>query len=81
MKKNRGKFILLSGLFLFLSLAAGAQTRVITGQVSDLSGPLPGAGIVIKGTGQGTTADIDGHYRITLRGGERYSPGLFLRRL
>ena len=69
MKKNRGKFILLSGLFLFLSLAAGAQTRVITGQVSDLSGPLPGAGIVIKGPGQGTTADIDGHYRITLPGG------------
>lgn len=69
MKKNRGKFILLSGLFLFLSFAASAQTLVITGQVSDLSGPLPGAGIVIKGTGQGTTADIDGHYRITLPGG------------
>lgn len=69
MKKNLGKFILLSGLFLFLSLTAGAQARVITGQISDLSGPLPGAGIMIKGTDQGTTADVDGKYRITLPGG------------
>lgn len=40
-----------------------AQTT-ITGNVSDDTGPLPGASIVIKGTTTGVTTDFDGNYSI-----------------
>jgi len=58
-------------LVLFLCLvgiaAISQQTRIITGQInddSDLGGgfPLPGANIIIKGTTQGTSTDIDGRF-------------------
>ncbi len=41
-----------------------AQQIKITGVVSDSSGPLPGANIVIKGTTTGTQTDFDGQYEI-----------------
>ncbi|MBD0778802.1 TonB-dependent receptor [Maribacter sp. ANRC-HE7] len=37
---------------------------IITGTVSDASGPLPGASIVIKGTTQGTQTDFDGNFTL-----------------
>jgi len=40
--------------------------RSITGTVSDASGTLPGASIVIKGTNQGTMTDADGRFTITV---------------
>jgi hypothetical protein len=38
-----------------------AQSKTISGIVSDESGPLPGVSIIIKGTGTGTETDFDGN--------------------
>ena len=38
--------------------------RTITGTVSDASGPLPGASVLVKGTTTGTTTDFDGNFSI-----------------
>ena len=48
---------------LFCFAFAGAQTTV-TGTVSDETGPLPGATILVKGTTNGTQTDFDGFFRI-----------------
>ncbi len=42
----------------------------ITGVVSDNSGPIPGANVVIKGTNRGTQTDVDGRYAIDAKSGE-----------
>lgn len=42
------------------------QTLVITGTVSDASGPLPGVNITIKGTTKGGTTDSEGKFTITV---------------
>src|SRR5690606_1654369 len=36
----------------------------VSGTVSDATGPLPGANVLIKGTNNGTTTDFDGNYTI-----------------
>lgn len=42
-----------------------AQTTTVTGTVFDDQGaPLPGAGVLIKGTTKGTVTDIDGNYEL-----------------
>lgn len=54
-------------LFAFLvinSFIITAQEITINGIVSDETGPLPGANIVIKGSNIGTETDFDGHYEI-----------------
>ncbi|GAB6009916.1 SusC/RagA family TonB-linked outer membrane protein [Dysgonomonas reticulitermitis] len=43
---------------------------VVSGTVRDSDGPLPGVSVVIKGTQQGTMADIDGKFAITVPGKE-----------
>jgi TonB-dependent SusC/RagA subfamily outer membrane receptor len=44
------------------SLTAG---RWVTGKITDSSGePIPGANVIVKGTTNGTAADINGAYRI-----------------
>jgi len=57
---------LLKGLFLLGAIfsfgMANAQT--ITGTVSDASGPLPGANVLVKGTTNGTQTDFDGNYTL-----------------
>ena len=43
----------------------GKVRTVVTGRVVDSNGdPLPGAGVLIKGTTKGTTTDADGRYSI-----------------
>ena len=42
------------------------QELVITGTVSDISSPLPGVNITIKGTTHGVATDIDGKFTITV---------------
>ena len=44
--------------------------QYITGIVSDMTGPLPGASITIVGTTRGTQTDIDGKYEIKALFGE-----------
>lgn len=42
----------------------------ISGQVTDENGEgLPGASVVVKGTTNGTTTDLDGNYKLTLQEG------------
>ncbi len=64
MKKNLLLFPLVV-LFGFITGSATAQNQV-QGTVRDAlsSEPLPGVNIVIKGTSDGTTSNIDGEYRL-----------------
>ena len=68
---------------LCFSMAVTAQTRPITGNVSDSKGlPVPFASIVIKGTKQGTTADADGKFIVKVKTGdvlEISAQGLFMK--
>ncbi len=47
-----------------------AQDKTVTGTVSDDSGPLPLANIVVKGTKRGVQTDMDGKYSIKTKVGE-----------
>ena len=50
-----------------LALSASAQNRTVTGTVTDGTNgdPVPFASIVVKGTSNWTTTDIDGKYAVT----------------
>ena len=45
-----------------------AQAQTVTGTVSDETGPLPGANVLVKGTTNGTQTDFDGNYSINAPG-------------
>ncbi|MFN7100937.1 MAG: carboxypeptidase-like regulatory domain-containing protein, partial [Flavobacterium sp.] len=55
---------LLKGLMVFLTvLCTGmAYSQEITGKVSDASGPLPGANVLVKGTNISAQTDFDGSF-------------------
>lgn len=55
---------LLFFLFLTVFLTGTVYAQTVTGNVSDETGPLPGASILVKGTTKGTTTDFDGNYTI-----------------
>ncbi len=62
-------------LFLTLMLAFVvqfnfAQTKTITGSVTDDTGPLPGVSVIIKGTQTGAETDFDGNYSIQANTGD-----------
>lgn len=61
MKITLFKSFLLVGAFLSFGLAKG---QTVTGTVSDQSGPLPGANVLVKGTTNGTQTDFDGNYTL-----------------
>lgn len=63
------KLISLAVAMLFCAVSF-AQEKTITGLVSDLSGPLPGANVVVKGTTRNTQTDFDGKYSIKAKKGE-----------
>ena len=47
--------------------AAYAQSRAVSGKISDASGaPIQGANILVKGTNVGTTSDADGNFTINV---------------
>jgi len=58
----------LSGIItLFLALLVQisfAQDKTVSGKVTDMSGPIPGVSVLIKGTQTGTQTDFDGNYEI-----------------
>ncbi|MGC9343598.1 MAG: VWA domain-containing protein, partial [Bacteroidales bacterium] len=65
------KFISYLIVILFSSLTLSAQSRTVTGTVSDESGsPLPGVTVTIKDSNKGTVTDINGNYSIQVTGGE-----------
>jgi len=47
-----------------------AQDKTVTGVVSDKTGPLPGANIVVKGTTRSAQTDFDGKFSINSKVGE-----------
>ena len=67
----RSKFKWIFTLLLAFSMQFSfAQEKTITGVVSDQTGPLPGASVVVQGTTRGTQTDIDGRYSINASAGE-----------
>src|ERR1700761_494473 len=59
------KFLLLSAMLILNSVHSLAQTREVTGTVTDQPGqPVPQATVRIKGTGAATTADQSGVFKI-----------------
>ena len=62
MKLKLLKSFLLFGTFLCFGLASAQE---VSGTVSDASGPLPGASVVVKGTTNGAQTDFDGNFTIS----------------
>lgn len=53
--------------FLFFTLSAFAQTKVVTGKVTDENGtPVPNVSVFVKSTKTGTTTKADGTYSINV---------------
>ncbi|MEP1097261.1 MAG: SusC/RagA family TonB-linked outer membrane protein [Cyclobacteriaceae bacterium] len=60
------KILLLSTLFFFAVASVMAQ-RTVSGKVTDDTGEgLPGVNVVIKGTTNGTTTDLDGNFSLSV---------------
>ena len=55
-------FVFLIGLL--MSTSIWAQQKTISGTVSDASGPLPGANVVVKGTTTGIVTTPDGKFSL-----------------
>jgi len=67
----RSKFKWIFTLLLALSLQFSyAQEKTISGIVSDDSGPVPGANVIVKGTKTSVQTDIDGKYAIKAKEGD-----------
>ncbi|MDX8553201.1 SusC/RagA family TonB-linked outer membrane protein [Tenacibaculum sp. 1B UA] len=65
--KFNGILTLLLALIVQMSFA---QEKVISGTVSDETGPLPGVNVLIKGTTSGVETDFDGKYSIKAKTGD-----------
>jgi len=56
---------LIVGVLLLISFELSAQTKEVTGKVTDPAGnPIPGASIRIKGLKKGTSAEANGEFKI-----------------
>jgi TonB-linked SusC/RagA family outer membrane protein len=65
------KFKWIYTLLLALSMQFSfAQEKTVSGVVSDASGPIPGANVVIKGTKNGVQTDFDGKFAIKAKTGD-----------
>ena len=61
---NKLKHLLPAALLFFACWMAGAQTRTVTGTVSDVQGPMPGVSVMVKGSSTGTSTDLDGAFSL-----------------
>ncbi|WP_223151074.1 TonB-dependent receptor [Flavobacterium sp. GP15] len=67
----RLKFKWIYTLLIALSMQlAFAQEKTVTGVVSDVSGPVPGANVIVKGTNRSVQTDFNGSYSIKAKVGE-----------
>lgn len=67
----RSKFKWIFTLLLALSMQFSfAQEKTVSGVISDKTGPLPGANVVVKGTNRSAQADFDGKFAIKAKQGE-----------
>src|SRR5579863_401656 len=63
------KFLTVVGVLLIFSISAIAQTKEITGKITDETGaPIPGATVRLKGKKSGVSADANGTFRINTPG-------------
>jgi len=59
--------LLFTVLFTLLLVKANAQTRQITGKIVSKDGDaLIGASVLVKGSSQGASSDIDGNFKLTI---------------
>lgn len=66
----RSKFTWILTLFMALMINLSfAQEKTVTGTVSDATGPLPGANILVRGTQTSAQTDFDGKYSISVATG------------
>lgn len=62
--KSLGRY-LLTLIIAVMTLAATAQTKSVTGTVTDETGePVIGANVAVQGTTMGTVTDIDGNFAL-----------------
>lgn len=54
----------------FILLGSFIYAQTVTGTVSDASGPVPGANVIIKGTTTGAVTDFDGNFEIAVNNGD-----------
>jgi hypothetical protein len=67
----RSKFKWIFALIVALTMQFSfAQEKTVTGTVSDNSGPLPGANVVVQGSKTGTQTDLDGKFSIKAKTGD-----------
>lgn len=67
----RSKFKWIFTLLLAFSMQFSfAQEKTITGVVTDVTGPLPGVNVTVKGTSRNAITDFDGKYSISAKAGE-----------
>ena len=67
----RLKFKWIYALLMALSMQFSfAQEKTISGVVSDGTGPVPGANVIVKGTKNGVQTDFDGKYTIKAKVGD-----------
>ena len=65
------KKLLFSVLILLLASSFAYAQRTVTGTVVDDTGnPLPGASVLVKGSGTGTTTDFDGKFSVNIPNNE-----------
>lgn len=65
------KIIINACIFLFIGVTAYAQHQIRgTVRSSDNGETLPGVSILIKGTSQGTSTDVDGNYQLNVPDGQ-----------
>ncbi len=69
MKNNLFKKLILV-VSLFLGGVLYAQTTTVRGNVSDETGPVPGATVLVKGTSTGAVTDFDGNFEISAENGD-----------
>jgi TonB-linked SusC/RagA family outer membrane protein len=58
----------LGAVLLLWGLTASAQDRRLTGKITGVDGPVPGANVVLKGTQTGTSTDANGDFALNIRG-------------
>jgi TonB-linked SusC/RagA family outer membrane protein len=64
MNKNKLFKKLFFASIMLISSIIHAQSITVTGTVTDASGPLPGANVIVKGANVGATTDFDGNYTL-----------------
>jgi TonB-dependent starch-binding outer membrane protein SusC len=64
----RSAALIMLACLLPFSQAFAQETKTVTGKIVDTSGVgIPSASIIIKGTTQGTTSNVDGNFSISAK--------------